>query len=128
MTYYVERSGQSTFNYANLHGGSGEIAVQRLFGKKHSWNIDLDIWEIPPGTSEGSHIHDGSDLEYGFMDEIYLILEGHAEMTIDGKIELLNEGDSVLCKAGSDHNLVNIGTKNLKVLLISDPDAESHGD
>ena len=128
MTYYVARSGQSTFNYVNLHDGRGEIAVQRLFGKKHSWNIDLDIWEIPPGASEGSHIHDGSDLEYGFMDEIYLILEGQAEMTIDGKIELLNEGDSVLCKAGSDHNLVNIGMKNLKVLLISDPDVESRGD
>ena len=54
------------------------------------------------------------------MDEIYLIIKGQAEMTIDGKIELLNEGDSVLCKAGSDHNLVNIGTNNLKVLLISD--------
>lgn len=107
MTYYVERSGQSTFNYANLPGGSGEIAVQRLFGKKHSRNIDLDIWETSPGTSEGSHIHDGSHLEYGFMDEIYLILEGQVEMTIDGKIELLKEGDSVLCKAGSDHNLVN---------------------
>ena len=76
MTYYVERSGQSTFNYVDLHGGSREIAVRRLFGKKHSWNIDLDIWEIPPGTSEGSHIHDSSDLEYGYMDEIYLILEG----------------------------------------------------
>jgi quercetin dioxygenase-like cupin family protein len=120
MTHHLERSGQATFKYVDLHDGSGEIAVQRLFDKQHSWEVDLDVWEIPPGASEGSHTHDSSDLEYGLMDEIYLIIKGQAEMTIDGKIELLNEGDSVLCKAGSDHNLVNIGTNNLKVLLISD--------
>ena len=120
MKHHLELSGQATFKYLDLHDGRGEIAVQRLFNKQHSWEVDLDIWELPPGASEGSHIHDSSDLEYGPMDEIYLIIKGQAEMTIDGKIEILNEGDSVLCKAGSDHNLVNIGTNNLKVLLISD--------
>jgi mannose-6-phosphate isomerase-like protein (cupin superfamily) len=120
--YHVERAGQNKFDYTNLHDGTGEILVQRYFENLHDWKCDIDIWELAPGVTEGAHTHDESDPEYGLMDEIYVVLDGRAEMTIDGSIESLDRGDAVICKAGANHSLKNIGDSVLRVLFISDPE------
>lgn len=123
--YHVERAGQNKFDYINLHGGNGEILVQRYFEKLHDWKCDIDIWELAPGVTEGVHTHDENDPEYGLMDEIYVVLDGKAEMTIDGSLERLEKGDAVICKARSDHSLKNIGDSLLRVLFISDSEINS---
>jgi mannose-6-phosphate isomerase-like protein (cupin superfamily) len=117
----IERAGQNTFFYESLHKGVGDILAQRYFGGKLKWDIEVEVWELPVGGTEGSHIHDDSEPEYGAIDELYIILSGSAEMTIDGVTEVLAEGDSVLSPPGSRHNLVNIGTAPLKILIITDP-------
>ena len=120
--YHVHRAGDNKFEYTELHQGDGQISVQRYFEKLHDWNCDIDIWELAPGVTEGAHTHDESDPEYGLMDEIYVVLDGRAEMTVDCVVEKLSKGDAILCRAGSEHNLKNVGTENLRVLFISDPE------
>lgn len=120
--YHVERASQNKFEYANLRGGKGNILVQRYFEKFHDWNCDIDIWELAPGVTEGARKHDESDPEFGLMDEIYVVLDGSAERTIDGSIKHLAKGDAVICKAGSDHSLKNVGKTDLRIIFISDQD------
>jgi mannose-6-phosphate isomerase-like protein (cupin superfamily) len=117
----IERAGQNTFFYESLHKGVGDILAQRYFGGKLKWDIEVEIWELPVGGTEGSHIHDDTEPEYGAIDELYIILHGSAEMTIDGVTEVLAEGDSVLSPPGSRHNLVNTGATPLRILIITDP-------
>jgi len=73
-------------------------------------------------VTEGARKHDESDPEFGLMDEIYVVLDGSAERTIDGSIKHLAKGDAVICKAGSDHSLKNVGKTDLRIIFISDQD------
>jgi mannose-6-phosphate isomerase-like protein (cupin superfamily) len=124
MVYQIVRKGEKVHPDLENHGGIGSIAIQRYFGKQLPWPVDVEIWDIPSGCAEGMHVHDESDLKYGSMTEVYLILEGTAEMTIDGHLEAFSRGDAILCSGGSQHNFVNTGPDNLKVLFLSNADRD----
>lgn len=118
----IERAGNKTFVYEQLHGGVGDITVQRYFEGAHPWQMDLEIWELPVGGTEGSHRHDESEPEYGAMSELYLVIEGSGLMTLDGNSVELRTGDAALAAPGVDHDLVNTGSIPLRVLVITDPE------
>jgi len=118
----IERAGDSTFVYEQLHGGVGDISVQRYFEGVHPWQMDLEIWELPVGGAEGSHRHDESEPEYGAMSELYLVIEGSGLITLDGESVELRPGDAALAAPGVDHDLVNTGPIPLRVLVITDPE------
>ena len=66
----IEQAGQNTFFYETLHKGVGDILAQRYFGGKLKWDIEVEIWELPVGGTEGSHIHDDTEPEYGAIDVV----------------------------------------------------------
>jgi len=49
-------------------------------------------------------------------DEIYVVLEGHGSLEIDGTSVPLSEGQAVFVPAGKDHRF--IGYENLSVLVV----------
>jgi len=118
----VERNGEGTFVYDELHGGVGKILVQRYFEGAHPWKMNLELWELPVGANEGAHVHDESEPEYGAMSELYLIVEGTARMIIAGVPVEFGPGDAALAASGIEHDLVNTGTVALRVLVITDPE------
>ncbi|GDX31150.1 hypothetical protein LBMAG15_00840 [Actinomycetes bacterium] len=124
----VVRAGEGVFLYEELHDGIGKISVQRYFQGAHPWKMDLEIWELPVGASEGAHSHDESEPEYGAMSEVYLLIEGSARMTMDGVTVELGPGDAVLAAPGVYHDLTNTGSIPLRVLVITDPATpDDHG-
>ena len=118
----IERAGDKTFVYEQLHGGVGDITVQRYFEGLHPWQMDVEIWELTVGGTEGSHRHDDSEPDYGAMAELYLVIEGSGLMTLDGNSVELRTGDAALAAPGVDHDLVNTGSIPLRVLVITDPE------
>lgn len=71
--------------------------------------------EIPPGAGIGHHFHNT-------VEEMFLILDGEAQFTIDGHTSLVKGPAGVICRAGHSHAIYNSGTKpvqwvNLNVSL-----------
>ena len=101
---------------SRLHDGEGDIRQtvlldgEALQGRKVNFIFDN---VLPPGASIGAHDHRGVDEEY------YLILAGSGTMTLDGKIYEVGPGDITAVFPGGQHDLVNTGRGDMRVLVIS---------
>ena len=74
-----------------IHEGDGLIERRNLFGSSSNLPIQIEIWELDEGVSEGDHIHgDARPLA-----EIYYFLEGSGEMTIEGERVLVEKNDAL---------------------------------
>ncbi len=63
--------------------------------------VQMVNWaKMPKGKSFQLHYHED-------MDEVFIIVEGEASMTIDGQTEILNRGDAVVVPAGGKHLMSN---------------------
>jgi quercetin dioxygenase-like cupin family protein len=66
--------------------------------------------EVQPGGSAGRHTHPGIETGY--------VLEGEADLIIEGKPQHLKAGDSYSIPAGTVHDVKVTGDKPFKVLGI----------
>ena len=57
-----------------VHEGDGVITRRRFFRDATRLPVKVEIWELPPGASEGSHIHGGDDE----LEEFYYFIEAGA--------------------------------------------------
>lgn len=55
------------------------------------------------------------------MEEIYFILSGDGEMTVDSETRAVKPGDAVWIPPGSQHRLTNSGKKDCLVLVVASP-------
>lgn len=75
-------------------------------------NIDfIDRVVVPPNSTIGHHRH-------GNNEEMYIVLNGEAEMTIDGKAVAVKKGDMILNPPNGQHGLVNNSDKNIDLMVI----------
>lgn len=94
----------------NNFGGAGRMYITQFMGKDEAlpqvdgFPEDFDsslhfLHELilEPGAVIGEHTHNGSE-------EIYFMVEGTGEMTVDGQKVKMEEGDAVLTKNGSTHS------------------------
>ena len=108
----------------NCHDGVGTIFVRQLLGIEpklpgvpgfpDDFNSTLRFMHettLPVGTSIGLHDHVGNE-------ELYFVLEGKGEMTVDGKTAIMEPGDVCLTKSGSKHTFRNIGDTDLKIIVL----------
>jgi len=114
MNYYKQTDSSNVFQIPAYHDGDGTFDVCQLFENKFEMPIKAAIWELKPGAGEGMHRH-GDD---GELEEFYYFLEGEAIMYVEGEKISVKAGDSILVPHGVDHGFKNIGSNNLKVLVI----------
>ena len=72
---------------------------------------------IPPGAGIGHHFHN-------MVEEMFVILDGEAQFTIDGRTASIKGPAGVICRAGHSHAIYNGGSTpvqwmNLNVSLIA---------
>ena len=84
---------------------------QVLFTGKHS---QLVVMCLKPGEEIGKEIHD-------HVDQFFRVDEGKGEVFIDGEIRQIKDGFAVVVPAGSEHNIVNTGSVDLKLYTIYSP-------
>jgi mannose-6-phosphate isomerase-like protein (cupin superfamily) len=100
-----------------VHGGAGTMAFTALLNRgavTPEFNF-LHRGEIPPGAGIGHHFHNT-------VEEMFMILDGEAQFTIDGRTALVKGPAGVICRTGHSHAIYNSGTKpvqwvNLNVSL-----------
>lgn len=110
----IEQAGTAAFPH-NFHGGTGQAQVQWRFREESALPVAVHSWELPPGGSEGMHTHPpGADA----LEEIYLLHEGTATMTLDGVAHPMAPGDAVLARAGVAHDLRNTGDTPARLTVI----------
>lgn len=109
----VERAGATAFDY-DLHDGAMPTRIQWYFLDQSRLPVAVQVWELPPGGSEGEHTHPAEEP----LEELYLVVAGTARMHLDGEAVDLSPGDAVLAPVGSAHDLHNTGTSSLRVVVI----------
>ena len=103
----------------NVHQGTGTLGIQTLLGRGTVKNLAfMHHGPLGPKSSIGHHFHTNSD-------EMFLILDGDCQFTVNGQTALIKGPAGVPCKSGSAHAVFNPSAKpvdwvNFQV-LVADP-------
>jgi mannose-6-phosphate isomerase-like protein (cupin superfamily) len=103
----------------NVHQGTGTLGIQTLLGRNTVKNLAfMHHGPLGPKSSIGHHFHTNSD-------EMFLILDGDCQFTVNGQTALIKGPVGVPCKADNSHAVYNPSSKpvdwvNFQV-LIADP-------
>jgi mannose-6-phosphate isomerase-like protein (cupin superfamily) len=94
-----------------IHDGSGTMAFTQLFGGR---DVSTNLMYLHAGvmnanSSIGEHFHHS-------MEEMYVLLEGEAEFTVNGRTSLIKAPALVPCKLGNAHGMYNTSGKTVKWL------------
>ena len=89
----------------NVHQGTGTLGMQTLLGRNAVKNLAfMHHGPLGPKSSIGHHFHTNSD-------EMFLILDGDCQFTVNGQTALIKGPAGVPCKAGSSHAVYNPSAK-----------------
>ena len=102
-----------------VHGGAGNMSFTALLNRgalTPEFNF-LHRGVIPAGSSIGHHFHN-------VVEEMFVILDGEAQFTIDGRTASVKGPAGVLCRTGHSHAIYNPGPSpvqwmNLNVSLVA---------
>jgi len=104
------------------HGGSGLTIASPFFADAPGFGLAVRRRVLHAGASIGLHAHG--------KDEVYYIVSGRGELTLDGVARIVTPGSAVLTRDGSSHSLRQLGSEDLTVLIVyalpgARPDAAS---
>lgn len=93
--------------------GEGEALYRRALDP----DVFLTNWAyvdhliLSPGASEGMHRHRG-------VEEIYYVIEGSGEVTVEDETAGISRGDAVPLRLGEAHSFGNTGSEDLEFMII----------
>ena len=95
------------------HGGDGPVDLYEIWSKSDFVsNVDfIDRVTVPPGTRVGYHQH-------GANEEMYILLDGHGVMTIEGTEHRVTKGDMILNPPFGSHGLLNDSDGDIELLVL----------
>jgi mannose-6-phosphate isomerase-like protein (cupin superfamily) len=97
-----------------VHAGAGSMSFTGLLNRgavTPEFNF-LHRGEIPPGAGIGHHFHNVAE-------EMFVILNGEAQFTVDGRTAVVKGPAGVVNPAGHSHALYNSGTEKLQWMNIN---------
>lgn len=83
-------------------------------------NLQLVLMTLPPGCDIGSEVHED-------IDQFFRIEEGEGEIHIDGNINKVSDDFAVIVPAGARHNVVNTGSRPLRLYTLYGPPEHKDG-
>lgn len=92
-----------------VHAGAGNMAFAGLLNRGAvgpHFNF-LHRGEIPVGSGIGHHFHNT-------VEEMFVILNGEAQFTINGRTALLEGPVAVVCRTGESHAILNTGAETVQ--------------
>jgi hypothetical protein len=113
----IESHGMAEITGIHRGKGTGRARLFRFDGA--SAPAYFMVYELPPGSSEGVHVHYLDDRnQEGSYDEYYYIISGRGQMEIDGRIVAVAQGDHVHTPLEVSHGVENTHpTDHLRVFL-----------
>lgn len=114
------------FEGRNVHQGTGTLFMQTLLGPGAVTGLNfMHHGPLMPKSSIGHHFHTNSD-------EMFLILDGDCEFTVNGKTVLIPGPAGVPCRSGNSHAVYNPSDKpvdwvNFNVAVTVPAEAAGYG-
>jgi quercetin dioxygenase-like cupin family protein len=103
----------AAFLDVHAHGAATTIRSARVLERDGGPGCRfVDLCEVPPGAEIAEHTHGPGD------EEIYVIVEGNAAMTVDGVELVVGRGDVIVNRPGGTHSLRNVGTEPLLLVVV----------
>jgi len=96
------------------HRGGGQSTAYPFFARAPGFRIAFRKRALHPGAAIGYHKQE--------VDEVYYVLSGTGEMTVDDQRFPVRPGAAVLTRAGSAHGLRQTGTESLVLLIVYEQD------
>ena len=107
--YVIETDAQIAKDEPGTHNGGGMTVGYSFFAKVPNLKLVFRKRAFHPGSGVGLHTQK--------EDEIYYVLSGRGQMTLDGKTVDVTPGTAVLTRTGSSHSLKQAGNEDLVVLI-----------
>jgi len=107
--YIVEHDADVAKTEAGPHAGGGQTVGYSFFNRAPGLKLIFRKRALKPGSAIGYHQQT--------EDEIYYVLSGRGEMTLDGKTVDMGPGTAVLTRTGSSHGLKQVGAEDLVILI-----------
>jgi len=108
--FIVERDAEIAKNEPGTHNGGGMTIGYSFFSKVPKLSLVFRKRAFHVGSGIGYHLLQTED-------EIYYVLSGKGEMTVDDKKFEVTPGTAVLTRPGSSHGLKQVGTEDLVILI-----------
>ena len=107
--YVLERDSEVALDEPGTHNGGGMTVGYSFFKKTPNLKLVFRKRALKPGSGIGYHLQK--------EDEIYYVLSGRGEMTINGKSFEITSGDAVLTRPGASHGLKQVGKEDLVIMI-----------
>ncbi|MBK5271767.1 MAG: cupin domain-containing protein, partial [Bacteroidia bacterium] len=106
-----------------VHAGAGKMGFTQLVGRSElSTNfLYLHAGQIPDKAGIGQHFHHT-------IEEMFVILDGEAEFTINGRTSKIKGPAMVPCKMGSSHAIYNSSGKPIRWMNFAVSTYKGRGD
>lgn len=106
-----------------VHAGAGQMKFTGLFGSQTLATnlLYLHVGEIPDKAGIGEHFHHT-------IEEMYVILDGEAEFTVNGRTSKIKGPAVVPCKMGDAHGIYNSSGKTLRWMNFGVSTTKGRGD
>jgi len=106
----VETDSQVEAHQPGPHDGGGETTGYSFFADAPDLGLVFRKRALHPGAAIGYHPHEG--------DEIYYVLSGTGELTLNDDTSAVGPGTAILTRAGSSHGLRQTGTDDLVIVIV----------
>lgn len=106
-----------------VHAGAGKMGFTEIIGRNAlSTNfLYLHAGLIEPKSGIGHHFHHG-------IEEMFVLLSGEAEFTINGRTSKIKAPAMVPCKKGSSHGILNTTNQPVKWLNFAVSEVKGRGE
>jgi len=91
------------------HKGGGETTAYSFFDQEAAMPVVFRKRELHAGSAIGYHRND--------EDEIYYVLSGRGELTLNAERRLVGSGTAILTRAGDSHGLRQLGAEDLVIVI-----------
>lgn len=107
--YLLEKDQQVAKEETGPHDGGGNTTGYSFFSSATDSKLVFRKRALHPGSAIGYHLQK--------QEEIYYILSGTGEMTMNGKTFTVSAGDAILTLPGSSHGLKQKGKDDLILII-----------
>jgi len=96
---------------------SEQTSVNRLTEALGMEKQHANVWTLAEGRSMLKHVHH-------HQEEFYLVLDGRAQMEVDGTLYQLGERDAICVPPGAVRQMTNIGEDPMTFACVASPPVE----
>ncbi len=108
--YVFERDEQVRKEEPGPHKGGGESLGYTFFNKAPGYHTVFKKRTLKSGSAIGYHRQT--------EDEVYYIIEGKGEITLNGEKFPVKPGDAILTRTGSSHGIAPLDGNDLTIIIV----------